>query len=194
MMSSLPLQTDRLTLRDFVVDDWRAVHVYAADPEVVRYMEWGPNDEASTRAFIQRVVAFQHDEPRRDFELAITLRAGGDLIGGCGFHISDAQNLVGWLGYILARDRWGQGYATETARALLRFGFERFGLHRIWATCDPRNVASAHILEKIGMRREGHLRENKLQRGSWRDSYLYAILEDEFRGQKNSGGRSQEAE
>ena len=178
-MSLLPLQTDRLILRDFVAGDWRAVHTYAADPEVVRYMEWGPNDEASTRAFIERVLAFQHVHPRRDFELAITLRAGGELIGGCGFHISDPQNRTGWLGYILARERWGQGYATEAARALLRFGFEHFGLHRIWATCDPRNVASAHVLEKIGMRREGHLRENKLQRWNWRDSYLYAILEHE---------------
>lgn len=183
MTSSLPLQTDRLILRDFVVDDWRATHIYGSNPEVVRYMEWGPNDEATTRAFIERVVAFQHDQPRRDFELAITLREGGQLIGGCGFHVSDPQNRAGWLGYILARKHWGQGYATETARALLRFGFENFGLHRIWATCDPRNVASAHVLEKIGMRREGHLRENKLQRGSWRDSYLYAILEEEFRDQ-----------
>src|SRR5262245_15644715 len=179
MMSTFPLPTDRLILRDFVIGDWRAAHVYGADLEVVRYMEWGPNDEATTRAFIERVIAFQHTEPRRDFELAITLRPNGELIGGCGFHISDPQNRTGWLGYILAREHWGQGYATETARALLRFGFEQFGLHRIWATCDPRNTASAHVLEKIGMRREGHLRENKLQRGSWRDSYLYAILEHE---------------
>jgi len=181
MSPRLPLQTDRLILRDFVAGDWRAAHTYAADPEVVRYMEWGPNDEAMSRAFIERVVALQRAEPRRDFELAITLRADDELIGGCGFHISDPQNRAGWLGYILARQHWGQGYATEAARALLRFGFEHFGLHRIWATCDPRNAASAHVLEKIGMRREGHLRENKLQRGSWRDSYLYAILEHEPR-------------
>ena len=183
-MSSLPLQTDRLILRDFVIGDWRAAHVYAADPEVVRYMEWGPNNEATSRAFIERVVALQHTEPRQDFELAVTLRPSGELIGGCGFHISDLQNRTGWLGYILSREHWGQGYATEVARALLRFGFEQFGMHRIWATCDPRNLASAHILEKIGMRREGHLRENKLQRGSWRDSFLYAILEQEFRSQE----------
>jgi RimJ/RimL family protein N-acetyltransferase len=131
------------------------------------------------------VVAIQRDLPRQDFELAITLRAGGELIGGCSFHISDPHNREGWLGYILAREHWGHGYATEAARALLRLGFEQFSMHRIWATCDPRNTASAHVLEKIGMRREGHLRENKLQRGSWRDSYLYAILEEEFRSQQS---------
>jgi [ribosomal protein S5]-alanine N-acetyltransferase len=179
-MALLPIQTDRLILRDFVADDWRAVHTYAADPEAVRYMEWGPNDEATTRAFVERVTVFQHAEPRRDFELAVTLRAGEKLIGGCGFHISDPHNREGWIGYILSREHWGQGYATEAARALLLFGFERCGLHRIWATCDTRNTASAHVLEKIGMRREGHLHEHKLQRGHWRDSYLYAILEHEF--------------
>ena len=184
LVSLLPLQTDRLLLRDFVADDWRAVHAYAADPEAVRYMEWGPNDEATTRVFVERVSAVRHAQPRLDFDLAITLRDSGELIGGCGFHIAEPQNRAGWIGYILARACWGQGYATEAAWALLRFGFAHCGLHRIWATCDPRNVASAHVLEKIGMQREGHLRENKLQRGTWRDSYLYAILEEEFRSQE----------
>jgi|RhiMetdeSRZDD1v2_1073273.scaffolds.fasta_scaffold194735_4 ribosomal-protein-alanine N-acetyltransferase len=184
-MSLLPLQTDRLRLRDFVVDDWRAVHAYAADPEAVRYMEWGPNDEATTRMFVERVTAVQHAQPRLDFDLAITLRVSGELIGSCGFHIADPQNRAGWIGYILAPGHWGHGYATEAARALLRLGFVDCGLHRIWATCDPRNMASAHVLEKLEMRREGHLRENKLQRGNWRDSYLYAILDTEFRSQES---------
>jgi RimJ/RimL family protein N-acetyltransferase len=147
-------------------------------------MEWGPNDEATTRVFVERVSAVRHAQPRLDFDLAITLRDSGELIGGCGFHIAEPQNRAGWIGYILARACWGQGYATEAARALLYFGFAHCGLHRIWATCDPRNVASAHVLEKIGMQREGHLRENKLQRGTWRDSYLFAILVEEFRSQE----------
>jgi ribosomal-protein-alanine N-acetyltransferase len=184
-MLFLPLQTERLTLRDFKEDDWIEVQRYAADPEVVRYMEWGPNSEAQTREFIERIRAQQQDEPRHDFELAVTLRADGRLIGGCGFHVSNPHDREGWIGYVFSRDNWGQGYATEAARALLAVGFGQCDLHRIFATCDPRNIASARVLEKIGMRHEGHLREHTWQKGSWRDSLLYAILEEEFRSQES---------
>jgi hypothetical protein len=74
---------------------------------------------------------------------------------------------------------WGKGYATETANALVDFGFDKLNLHRVFATCDPANTASAHVLEKIGMKREGRMREHMWARGKWRDSLLYAILEHE---------------
>jgi RimJ/RimL family protein N-acetyltransferase len=187
-MSLLPIQTERLLLRDFAEGDWRAVHAYAADPEASRYMEWGPNDEAQTRSYVAGVLAGQKREPRLDFDLAVTLRGDGRLIGGCGFHISSPSNREAWIGYVLNHGFWGQGYATEAARALLVFGFERFGLHRIYATCDPRNLGSARVLEKVGMLREGRLRENKWQKGEWRDSFVYAILEQEYRSHE-SGDR-----
>jgi ribosomal-protein-alanine N-acetyltransferase len=79
----------------------------------------------------------------------------------------------------LTRRYWGQGYATETGKALLTFGFDGLGLHRIFATCDPANVPSAHVLEKIGMQREGRIREHKWAKRRWRDSLLYAILDYE---------------
>jgi RimJ/RimL family protein N-acetyltransferase len=179
-MLNVPLQTPRLLLRDFVKDDWRAVHSYAADPEVVRYMEWGPNSDAETRNYVELVIASQKNQPRLDYDLALTLRAVNRLIGACGLHISNPHNREGWIGYVLNRECWGQGLATEAARALLIFGFTQFGLHRIFATCSPHNAASARVLEKIGMRREGHLREHKWHRGTWRDSFLYAILEHEL--------------
>lgn len=180
-LAALPLQTARLTLRDFVADDWLAVHSYAADADVSRYMEWGPNDATTTRAYIERVLVTQQEAPRHNFELAIALRADGRLIGGCGIHVSSPRNREGWIGYVLRRDCWGQGYASEAARALLGFGFGPLGLHRIFATCDPRNLASARVMEKIGMRHEGRPREHKWQKGEWRDSLLYAILEHENR-------------
>jgi len=72
-------------------------------------------------------------------------------------------------------------YATEAARALLTFGFGQLRLHRIFATCDPANTASARVLEKIGMQREGLLREHEWVKGRWRDSFLYAILDHEWK-------------
>ena len=73
------------------------------------------------------------------------------------------------------------GYATEASEALLAFGFDKLELHRVIATCDVGNASSARVLEKIGMRREAQFREDAWIRGVWRDSYLYAILEEEWR-------------
>ena len=180
-MSKLALLTDRLLLRDFVESDWRAVHEYGSDIEVVRYMPWGPNTEDDTKAFVARAIAGQNEDPRTKHELAIVLREEGRLIGGCGIRVSAPSHKGADMGYCLHKEYWGAGYATEAADAVIAFGFERLGLHRIIATCDADNTASARVLEKVGMRKEGCFREDSLMRGVWRDSYLYAILEDEWR-------------
>jgi ribosomal-protein-alanine N-acetyltransferase len=182
------IQTERLVLRELKEADWQAVHGYASDPEVVRYMDWGPNTEDEDKSFIRRALANQKEEPRRNFTIAVVFRAESVLIGGCGIYVSNQENKEGWLGYCLNRRYWGQGYATETGKALLTFGFDRLGMHRIFATCDPANVASAHVLEKIRMQREGHLREHKWSKGTWRDSLLYAILDYEWRQPESDRG------
>ena len=181
MTQEIILTTERLLLRDFVEDDWRAVHEYAVDPEVVRYVEWGPNTEQHTQEFIARTISQQQAEPRRQYELAVVLKDTNCLIGACGLRLSRPEHHGGDFGYCFNRQFWGQGYATEAARAIVRFGFEQCGLHRIFATCDALNVASARVLEKLGMRREGHFLHDKWQRGKWRDSFLYAILVDEWK-------------
>jgi RimJ/RimL family protein N-acetyltransferase len=129
-------------------------------------------------------MSTQNEQPRRDSTLAIVLKDKGKVIGSCGIQVSNPENREGWIGYCLNRSYWGKGYATETARGLIKFGFEQLGLHRLFATCNPANSASAHVLEKSGMKREGHLREHKWSKGKWRDSYLYAILEQDWEEQK----------
>ncbi len=141
----------------------------------------GADTEDETRSFIQRSVSGRKEVPRRDYSLAILLETESELIGSCGIYLTDSGNREGHIGYTLNRKFWRQGYGTETAKALLEFGFGELNLHRIFATCDQANVASVHILEKVGMRREGHLRENKWIRGEWRDSLLYAILDYEWK-------------
>jgi len=170
------IRADRLLLRDLEEADWQAVHSYALDPEVVRYMDWGPNTEDETKNFIQRAITGQKEQPRKSYELAIVLEGDDKPIGGCSIHVSDPNNREGWIGYCLNRHFWRQGYGTETAKALLRLGFDHLNLHRIYALCDPENHASAHVLEKAGMQLEGHLRERKLRKGKWHDELLYAII------------------
>jgi RimJ/RimL family protein N-acetyltransferase len=85
------------------------------------------------------------------------------------------------IGYAINRKFWNQGYMTEAARRIIRFGFEELGMHRIFATCDPENTGSYRVMEKNGMQREGILRENLQIHGRWRNSYSYSMLEQEYR-------------
>ena len=177
----MELETERLILREFEESDWHAVHEYGSDSEVVRHMEWGPNTEQETKDFIRRVLSSQQEEPRRNYQFALILKAEKRLVGACGIHVSNPENKEGWTGYVLNRGFWNQGYMTEAVKQVVVFGFSELGLHRIYATCGPDNVASAAVLEKAGLSREGRLREHKYMKGKWRDSLLYAVLEPDSR-------------
>ena len=178
-MSGLPLETERLRLRDFVAGDFDAVHAYASDPEVVRHMDWGPNDASETREFLRRVTAQQGEDPRQSWELAIVLRESGELVGGCGLMPRRLPFREWELGFVLRRDQWRCGIMSEAARAVVAFGFGEVGAHRIFARVDPENVGSIRVLERLGMRHEGTRVRDELVRGAWRDTHIYARLEDE---------------
>jgi [ribosomal protein S5]-alanine N-acetyltransferase len=175
-----PIETERLLLREFRAEDETAIHAYASDPEVVRLMIWGPNTPEQTRAFLQTTLKAQEQWPRPFVELAIELKAQRRMIGSVGLRVKDEANRAADIGYVLARDHWGRGYMTEAARAVLDAGFRQLKLHRVWATCDPRNRASYRVMEKLGLRREAHLIKDVLEKSEWRDSYLYAILAEEW--------------
>ncbi len=169
-----------MILREFKEDDLEEIHDYASDPEVTEYMVWGANDKKQTKEFLEKALEQQKKDNRKNYDFAIILKSG-KLIGACGIDDIKLRTKKGELGYCLNRDHWGKGYATETAGSLLDFGFKKLELHRIYAKCDTRNKQSAKVLEKIGMEREGRLREHKIIDGDWRDSYVYSILEHEYR-------------
>jgi RimJ/RimL family protein N-acetyltransferase len=181
MTPGLVLETPRLVLRELRGEDAPAVQAYASDLEVVRYLDWGPSSPADTRRFLATAGEARKALPRTLYHLAIVLKATDDLIGGCRIEIRSPASGSGDVGYVLDRRAWGRGHATEATRALLALAFGPLGLHRVWATCDVENRASARVLEKVGMRREGLLRQHVRRRGEWRDSCLYAILEPEWR-------------
>lgn len=176
-LGHIRLETARLILRELEPRDVDAVQAWATDPEVYRFLEWGPNTPGQTVDFLRRAAAARLETPRRTFELGIVVAETGALVGAGGARVRSADHLVADVGYALRRDEWGKGYATEAAGALVEFALGPLGMHRVWATCDVRNARSARVLEKVGMRREGRLRENMRIRGEWRDSYLYALVE-----------------
>lgn len=182
----MQLETTRLLLREFTLADWSAVQAYCGDPVVVHFMTFGPNTVAETQAWLQWCVEQSQAVPRSIYSLAIVLQSDGQLIGNCTLALNPAEPREAAFSYLLNRAYWGQGYATEAMRALFDFGFNEFGLHRVADAVDPANTASIRVLEKLGLRREGHLREARWHKERWWDEYLYAILEQEWQTQKNA--------
>ena len=172
------LETKRLILREWQESDFEAVHSYASVIENVRFMPFGPNSEDETKMFLKRSIERYSDNPMIDFVFAITLKETGDVIGGCGImKVDENQANMGW---ILHRDFWKQGFGTELAGELIRFGFDELKLHRIYATCDSENYGSYRVMERNNMRREAHFIKKNLRRGEWRDELVYAILDGEW--------------
>jgi RimJ/RimL family protein N-acetyltransferase len=168
------IETPRLTLRRFGAADGPAVHRYMGDPVVTQWLPRGLLDAAGARAFAERNAG------RRPRALAVVERASGELIGHMDYHPWFGAREIGWA---IGRPYQRQGYATEAARALLGHAFGTLHSHRVVATCQPQNVASWRVMEKLGMRREGHfLQHIRRDTGEWWDEYFYALLADEYFG------------
>ncbi|MEK4425497.1 GNAT family N-acetyltransferase [Solibacillus sp. FSL K6-1523] len=172
------LSNERLVLREFIQSDWIDVHKYASQEIVCQYQPWGPNTVEESQNFVTQVLEDSKQEPRKRFVFAIIYKE--KMIGAGEFNIRDFTNRAGEIAYIVNPDYWGKGIATEIATLLVDFGFKNLKLHRIYATCDPRNIASSKVLEKVGMIKEGKIRDDLLIKDGWRDSLLYGVLDYEW--------------
>lgn len=181
--------TERLRLREFVADDWPAVLAYQSDPRYQRFYELTEQTERGAREFVAMFLDQQQAQPRLKSQLAGTLKATGELIGNCGVRLNAPGAREADIGYELNPEFWGNGYASEAARAMVEYGFTALGVHRIWSWCIADNTASARVLEKLGMRQEGRLRENEFFKERWWDTLMYAILEPEWRAGKAQAGQ-----
>nr|WP_237503828.1 GNAT family protein [Streptomyces sp. SID8375] len=172
-------------MRPVTDDDFAAIHAYQRLPEVCRYLYWGPHDEAASRASVADKATRTTLRASGDFlQLAVVVRETGTLVGDVTFVWNSREHRQGGIGYVFHPAHTGHGYATEASRALLKLGFEELQLHRIQAELDGRNTASARLLERLGMRREGHLRENEFLDGEWSDEVIYAMLAREWRDRR----------
>jgi len=187
------LTTPRLTLRPLRPSDSAAVFAYRSDPAVARFQMWEPSSEAEVRTFIEGLQDLELDTPDTWYQLAITLRDNGILIGDCGLHFPREEPHQVEVGITLAPAHQGQGYATEALEGMMEFLFVNLGKHRVVASVDPRNEPSTALLERVGMRKEGHLRESVWVKGEWADDAIYAILEREWRLRQLSSAPSRPA-
>ena len=176
------IETERLILRPIEPGDWRAVHRYASRPEVVRYLPHEPFTEQDAAAFALRWSEQARQNDHWPEMLVAVRKVDGRLIGHLPFVVFNAKYRTREIGWVFDPVAHGEGYATEAARAVLQLAFGELGLHRVVATCDPRNEASYRVMEKLGMRREAHFRRDVQIRGEWADEYSYAILDEEWVG------------
>jgi len=180
----LPLESERLLLRPFTADDFDALFAIQSRSDVARWLYWEPRNEDEARASLEKKIASStlvNDDDSLSF--AVVLTSSSEVIGDGSLFLLSAEHRQGEIGFIFHPDHHGHGYATETARLLLQLAFEEFGLHRVIGRLEPRNVASARLLERLGMRQEAHFVENEFVKGEWQSELVYALLEREWRAQ-----------
>lgn len=173
----------RIRLREFTGDDVDGVLAIYGDPVVVEHLSFEPRERDQVAATLKAVTGAARAAPRDEYSLAATLIGTDEVIGFARLAV-DAQHpgqSSGQLGFALRRDVWGQGLGRETVELLLRLGFERLGLHRLWGARAPDNAVSDRLMRGLGMIEEGRTRHHLLVRGRWRDSVIHSILEDEWR-------------
>ena len=183
---TLPIVTERLVIRKYTLDDVPDVLEFASHPSVARiiFKDVQVTEEA-VRKYIDLQISYQPFERDKVFELAIERKEDGKVIGFLGFICQNHRQ--GEMGWGLGVEHRGLGYATEAARAVMGYGFESLGLHRIHADTSTDNLASWRIMERLGMRREGLLRGVAYEEGEWQDRYIYGLLADEWRDARASG-------
>ncbi|HDX9671278.1 TPA: GNAT family N-acetyltransferase [Bacillus cereus] len=166
------IEAERLLIRKFESKDWEAVHEYTSDSNVMKYIPEGVFTEEDTRNFVNKNMG----ENAKNFP--VILIDENILIGHIVFHKYFGEHTYE-IGWVFNPKYFNKGYASEAAQATLKYGFKEMKLHRIIATCQPENIPSYRVMEKIGMMREGYFRKCIPHGNEWWDEYYYAILEEE---------------
>lgn len=172
------IETEKLVIRRFIAGDWLDLHEYLSDPDVVLYEPY----------CVFTVEECQSEAIRRSNDvnfLAVCLKEGGKLIGNLYLAKQDFDTYE--LGFVFNKKYQGQGYANESASAVIEYAFNTLNARRIIAMCNPENEKSWRLIERLGLRREGHLKRNIFFKNDangqplWVDTYLYGLLYNEWK-------------
>lgn len=166
------LETQRLTIRRYQSQDWQDALQYLGNPATMYFLPEAPFTATSVQSFIT--------QPKTATEfLAVVDKQSGRVIGHLFFapFFGEHSYEIGW---VFNPEYVGQGLVQEAATAVLDYGFKTLKLHRVIATCQPENERSYRLMERLGMRREGHFKQCIPVEGGWWDEYSYAILQEEW--------------
>lgn len=172
-------ETKRLILRSICANDLDDIFEFSSDPQVAYHMTWEANKTKSeTLAFIHSVL--EGYKNGLSAEWAIVEKGNQKVIGTCAFIDWSNEHSKAILGYVINQLYWGNGYAVEAVKELLKYGFDTLNLNRIEAHCDIDNIASEKVMKKLGMSSEGILRQNQYIKGTFRDTKIYGILQVDY--------------
>jgi RimJ/RimL family protein N-acetyltransferase len=175
----MELHTTRLLLREFILGDYDELRQIQLHPQMAQY-EPPPLSEDEARHKLERWALEQFIFPRPHYAFALIPLPDKCIAGWVTLTLNFEQTGEWEIGWSIEPDSWGRGYATEAARAVVGFAFGECKAHRISAFCAVDNAASVRVMEKLGMTREGRLRQVRRLRGEWTDEYVYSLLEGEF--------------
>ncbi len=178
----IEFETDRLLIRDVRVSDAVDFYQYMRRETYWRDVPIEPPTVEFVDALVNSCIKNQSENRRADYFLAAVDKGSDELVGEAILHVRSARSRQGEIGWGLSSSRTGHGLATEIGRAMLRYGFDVLGLHRVFAQCRVENLASRRIMAKLQMRREGVLRQNVLARGEWWSSAQSSIQSTEWSG------------
>jgi len=176
-----PLTTERLNIRALNSEDLERHYALFSDPEVVRYLYFGPFDRPAAQEHLARRSTVDLPIEGQWINFGVEVKDEGVLIGELAMGFISSTHAHYEVGYVFDSAYAGRGYATEGATMIVELAFSGLGAHRVSGRLDARNDPSARVLEKLGMRREAHFIENQFVKGEWTDELSYAILAPEWR-------------
>jgi len=176
----MDIETKRLALRETGWTHIEYIHKLHLCPEIDEFNTLGiPKDLDETKEVMRSAIEDKYNKVRKEISWTIFLKDTNEFIGAAGMHLSADKFKLGEIYYKLLPGFWGQGYATEIAKSLIKFGFEKLHLHKVEAEVQTENIRSVKVLEKAGMTKEGLRRKILPIRGEWKDDFHYAIVEDD---------------
>lgn len=179
-LTNLRLKGKSVRLRELAEADFEPLHSFASDGDFLKYQTWGPNSREQTRAYFDSISAERSASPRRSFNLAITEVNQDAFLGNVALAISGEKGEEAEIGFNVLRSAWGKGLATEATAVMIDFAFRKLGLKRIFAFCDPENVASRKVLTKAGLKEQGILKGHRKIRDRLRDSVSFSLSREEY--------------
>ena len=179
------IETERLTLRDWIVDDVDDLYDYAKNPNVGPHGGWKPHESKTESLEIMQTLFINKYE-----SWAIVHKKSGKVIGSIGYEPDPRRPEINCkeLGYAMGEDYWGKGIMTEAAKAVLRYGFEILALDMVSIYRNPQNERSGRVIDKCGFRFEGILRQAyKIYDGTIRDISCYSMTKEEYKALRKDG-------
>jgi RimJ/RimL family protein N-acetyltransferase len=178
---SLPIETDRLTLRRYVEDDYDDLLKLQSNPDVTRFLLYDVRTPEQVKETLAgRLADVPMDRDGQALTVAVILRDTGQHVGEVVLFMNSVEQRTGELGYVFHPEFHGRGFAAEASVELLRLGFEELGMHRIIARLDARNSGSVNLLKRLGLRQEAHFVKNEYLKGEWTDELVFAMLAEEW--------------